>query len=222
MDVDRAEEFAGNKSINATIHLILSNTPEPSRSRMRKKIRKARRALHKYRSPAADASARHIFREFLVGYQLNSNGFKLEYERRIDGKTPDWYDQNRHLMLEVLTCERGGTSDMTQRVARSIAAKVERYQDVIATEAASFVVAVHGDFESFFDVDDCESAIREGRLFDLFPDLSGVIYFAEGQIDLIKQPDSSTRRRQLYDYVYFANPNAARKIELGASLQSGM
>ena len=112
------------------------------------------------------------------------------------------------------TCERGGTSDPVKRVAGRIREKATKYAEAIEERGLQFVVGIHGDFISCFDRDDCERAIRDGSLFDQHPELSGIIFFVEGPIEIVQQADGSKRRKQLYQFPYFANPNAIRKIDL--------
>ncbi len=50
---------------------------------MQKAILDAKKAAEKQRDENTDASARHIFREFLPASILNKNGFALEYEKPI-------------------------------------------------------------------------------------------------------------------------------------------
>src|SRR5208283_4502416 len=90
---DPNEQFAGNKNINAEIHEILGEFPEPTRSRMRKQILQDRDALKSQGTPQADENARHTLREFIVARCLNRNGFNLEYAEKLAEQTPDWYDE---------------------------------------------------------------------------------------------------------------------------------
>ena len=186
---------------------------------MRKKIRQDRDALKSQGTPQADENARHTFREFLVAQRLNLSGFCLEYGKKLEGQTPDWYDEEKRLLLEVFTCERGGKSNPVQRVGAKIAEKVAKYGKAVANKALFFVVAVYGDFYSGFDSpDECEQAIRDGRLFETYPDLSGVVFFTESDGLKVRQIDGSTKPKQQYLFKYFANPNAIRQIDLTASL----
>ena len=218
MAYDPTEQFAGNSSINATLHEILADFKDPSRARMLKAVRHARKSVRKHGTAEEDAKARHVFREFLVAHRLNCNGMALEYSRKVNNQTPDWYDESNHLLLEVFTCERGGTSDPVKRVAETIAEKVDRYSTLASVLAACLVVAVHGDFESLFESDDCEKAISDHKLFQTHDELSGVIYFAETSIERIRLADGSFGSRQLYGYDYFENATASRKIDLVSRL----
>ena len=221
MPQDPLEQFAGNSAINAEIHNILSSFPEPSRSRMRKKIRQDKATLDRLGTDQADESARHTFREFLVARQLNSTGFCLEYNKRVNGQTPDWYDEQNTILLEIFTCERGGRSSPVQRVASKLAEKARKYRALVKDESLHFVIAVYADFLIWFDADDCKEAIADDHLFERYPEVSGVILFGETNIVQEKQTDGSMASKQLYGYSYFANTNGTRKIDLSMNLRGG-
>ena len=215
---DPKERFSANSAINADIHEMLASFPEPSRSRMRKKIIQDRDALLKHGTDDTDENARHTFREFLVAHQLNRNGFNLEYSRKIAEQTPDWFDVQNKLLIEVFTIERGGSSPAIQRVAPKITEKVTKYKKAIEDNGLFFVVAVHGDFLSFVDADDCQQAITDESLFERYPNLSGVVFFSESNILRMRQADGSTTLKQQYSYAYFANPSATLQIDLTSAL----
>ncbi len=216
---DPNEGFAPNTSINAHLHEILARTSEPSRARMRKRLREHRRTFDKHGTEAADQSARHTLRELLVGDKLNRAGLHLEYNRNIDGKTPDWYDEDNRLIVEVFTCERDGVSQPQKRAAATIIGKVTKYDKIIATHSLTFILAVHGDIINGLDFEDCEDLIADHRLFERFPQLSGVIQFGETTHQPVGCPDGSTWIKQLYSYNSIANATANCAIDLRASLQ---
>jgi len=202
---DPNEEFAGNPAINADIHEMLAKFPESSRSRMRRKIRKARDAAVKTGSEEADAQARHIFREFVVATRLNANGLHLEYEKKLGGRTPDWYDEESRLLLEVFTCERGGRANPVKRIAERITEKVADYRQLVEDHNLYYLVAVYGDFMTGLDADDCKEAIESGDLFNQHPALSGVVFFSESTV---------IGGKQQYRFTFFGSEAASRKIDL--------
>jgi hypothetical protein len=214
MAYDSNEQFAGNSVINAAIHEILAGFSEPSLSRMLKKIRCDGATASKLRTDDADAGARHTYREFVVARKLNEGGSNLEYSSDFNGQTPDWYDRDEKLLLEVFTCERGGRSDPRQRMSSTIVEKVNKYKQLVNDKSLSFVVAVHGDFETFLDSDDCEQAISDNQLFANHPELSGVIFFDESHVVPFQRADGSIGHKQIYQFTYFANPGATHRIEL--------
>jgi hypothetical protein len=207
------EHFTDNQSINNQLNAMLSEFSEASRSRMRKKIRHDIAALKK-QGTKVDAQARHTFREFLPAQQLNHNGFDLEYSKLIGGQTPDWFDESNKLVLEVFTVERGGTSDPMKRMADNVTEKVNKYEKLVVANSLRFVVAVHGDFLSCFEVDECEESIKDHRLFEQHHNLSGIIFFAEFTDPSKPLFQVVKDRQQPYAYTYFANPHAMRPIDL--------
>lgn len=213
------EQFAGNLSINADLHEILGRTSEPSLSRMLKELRANLKTLEKNEDEQADKSARHTFREFLLGDRLNRAGYCLEYDPIIDGKTPDWYDESNKLIIEVFTCEIGAGNELGKRVADKVATKVMRYKKIVDALSVRFVVAVHGVFETCLDEIDCEDLIAEYKLFNRFSGLSGVIYFGEECSQRVAGHDGSTCMKQLYSYHFIANSSAEHAIDLSESLQ---
>ena len=213
------ETFSPNKAINDDIVELLSKFPEPSFSRMRRKIRQDRDAALQQATEQADSNARHTFREFLVAERLNDNGLHLEYSPTIDSLTPDWYDHHAKILLEVFTCERGGGADKIKRVAGRIGEKVNKYRAIVSSMNLSYVVAVHGDFLSNFDLVDFQDCIRDEKVFDLYPDLSGVIFFAESTIERTKLADGTTKFKAIYAFDYIANPAAHRPLDMTAMLR---
>ena len=216
---DPSEQFAGNSSIDEDLHEILQRISQPSRTRILKKLRELVHALRKHGSEQVDQGARHLFRELLVGDKLNRAGHHFEYSPKLDGQTPDWYDEENRIIVEVFTCERGGSSRPEERVAEIIEEKVTKYREIIERHSACFVVAVHGDFMTGLDFGDCVDLIRSHRLFERFPELSGVIQFGETCCKPVASPDGSKRMKQLYSYNFIANPSADRTIDLPESLQ---
>ena len=218
MQHDPSEQFAGNTAINDDIQEILAGFPEPSYSRMLKKIREVGAAARKQGTEDADANARHTFREFLVGQLLQRAGCSPEYDKRIASQTPDWFDEQNRLLVEVFTCERGGKSQPQRRVADRIAEKVTKYLKIVRENALVFLVAVHVDFVVPLPADEFEQAIGDDRLFEHHLDLSGLIYFAESRPVELKQADGLTKRKQHYRFPFFPNPYAERKIDLAVNL----
>jgi len=188
---------------------MLARFGEPSRSRMRAKINADRAAVRdqagETTTEQADATARHTYHEFVVGLHLQRAGLQPEYNCKLDGKTSDWFDERARLLLEVFTCERGGTTAVPARVASRIAGKVRKYAETVRRHGLCFVVAVYGDTLSGLAAAGCEEAIHNGQLFVEHRELSGVIYFAQL---------SGMNHTGAYAFTYFANPQAYRPIEL--------
>jgi hypothetical protein len=218
MPYDPNEVFAGNSSINAAIHEMLVCFPEPSRSRMRTKIRQDARALRKQGTDQADEAARHTFREFVVAHRLNENGFRLEYNKKVERQTPDWFDEQSKLLLEVFTCERSGKCPAGQRIATTIATKATKYRELVHDKNLCYVVAVYCDFFICYFADDFADTIRENTIFETYPHVSGLVFFTDGDVYRVVQPDGSIGLKQDYRFTYFGNPTALMKIELATKL----
>ncbi len=205
------EILSPNQSINEDLHEMLGAFPEPSRSRMLKKIRHDRDTALNNPTENTDSNARHTFREFLVAYELLKYGLLLEYSRNLSGQTPDWYADKEKILLEVFTCERGGTSNLVRRVIDGIAEKTSKYRSLIESNSLHFLVGIHGDIFSGFDSHCCEDVMSDGNHNNL---LTGIIFFSETFVDKTILPDGSIRRKQRYSFRFFPNHSAARPFDL--------
>ncbi|MBN2324540.1 MAG: hypothetical protein JXQ30_12460 [Spirochaetes bacterium] len=180
------EIFSPNRAIDAAIKAMLTAFDESSQRRTKKAIRDARNAALKYQDENTDAGARHKFREFIPAYVLNLNGYSLKYEVQIDGKKPDWLDNESHLMMETLTCERGGTSPFPSRVYSGAVEKCSKYSAIADDHSLSIAVAVYLDFLSSVDFEDCyKSRTSFGPLFAQYNRLVGILFFTEQSIGLL-------------------------------------
>ncbi|MDY0282533.1 MAG: hypothetical protein RBR35_18505 [Salinivirgaceae bacterium] len=169
-----------NKSIDAAIKEMLPAFDEPSQRRMKKAIRDAGNAAAKQQNENTDAGARHKFREFIPAYVLNLNGYSLQYDVQIEGKTPDWLDSESHLLMESLTFERGGTSPFQSRVYSGAAEKCSKYSEIADRHFLSIIVAVYLDFLTsvyFEDCYECRASFRP--LFAQYQRLAGILFFTE-------------------------------------------
>jgi len=172
--------FSPNKSINSAIKEMLTAFDEPSQRRMKRAIRDSGNAALKHQDENTDAGARHKFREFIPAYMLNLNGYTLQYDVKIDGKTPDWLDNNSHLLMESFTFERGGTSPFWSRVHSATAEKCSKYTTIADNHYFSIVVAVYLDFLTGVDFEDCyEDRASFRSLFDQYQRLAGILFFTE-------------------------------------------
>jgi hypothetical protein len=208
------ERFSYNSAFDEDIHEIIDAFPEPSRTRMRKKIRQDQEVLLRSPNENTDSNARHTFREFLVAYQLQQHGLSLEYGKSISGQTPDWIDEKRKLLLEVFTCERGGCSDPILRTANSIAEKTLKYKAIVEAGALHFVLGIHGDFLSGLnDRFDCEDALAQSGICEGGV-LSGIVFFTETNVELLPLPTGQVRKKQRYSFDFIPNEKATRPLDL--------
>ena len=184
--------FSPNSAIDTAIKEMLPYFSSESQKRMRKAILNAKKAAEKCRDENTDASARHIFREFIPASILNQNGFVFEYEKRIVGKKPDWLDDTARLMLESYTYERGASSSFLVRVTSSITDKCDKYKDIIEANSLRFIVAVYLDFLSGMLLVECREDSEMFRpVFDANNSLWAILFFSEMQV---------IRGRQNYDF----------------------
>ena len=180
--------FAPNSAIDAAIKELLPHFDNDSQRRMRKAILNAKKSAEKHRDENTDASARHIFREFIPASILNQNGFAFEYEKPMDGKTPDWLDDTAKLMLESYTYERGGSSSFLDRVTSAVAAKCNKYKDIVAARSLRFIVSVYLDFLTCMTLDECHEDSEMFRpTFDSNDTLSAILFFTETHVVERKQ-----------------------------------
>jgi hypothetical protein len=171
--------FSPNSAIDTAIKEMLPNFNSESQGRMRKAILNAKKSAEKHRDENSDAGARHIFRASI----LNQNGFALEYEKPIQGKTPDWLDDTARLMLESYTYERGGSSRFLDRLTSSVTGKCNKYKDIIAANSLRFVMAVYLDFLTGMSLDDCHEDSELFRsVFDANHTLWAILFFTETQV----------------------------------------
>jgi len=181
-------KYASNSAISADINELLPFFSARSQGRMRKAILDAKKSAEKYRDENTDAGARHIFREFIPATVLNQNGFSFEYEKKVQGKTPDWLDETAKIMLESYTYERGGSSNFHDRVSSSVSAKCIKYRDIVAACSLRFVVAVYIDFLTAILVDECREDSEKFRsVFDNNNSLWAILFFTETQVVSGKQ-----------------------------------
>ena len=180
--------FSPNSAIDTTIKELLPYFSTESQRRMRKAILNAKKSAEKQRNKNTDAGARHIFREFIPASILNQNGFAFEYEKRKQGKTPDWLDETTSLMLESYTYERGGSSIFIDRISSSVTSKCKKYKDIVAENALRFIVAVYLDFLTGMTLDECREDFELLRsVFDANDSLWAILFFTETQVICGKQ-----------------------------------
>ena len=175
--------FSPNSSIDISIKEMLSHFSVRSQRRMRKSILNAKKAAEKHNDENTDAGARHIFREFIPASILNQNGFALEYEKPIQGKTPDWLDDTARFMVESYTYERGGSSSFLDRVTSSVSVKCNKYKNIVVANSFRFVVAVYLDFLTGMSLDECREDSEIFRsVFDANDSLWSILFFTDTQV----------------------------------------
>lgn len=179
----RRQVYSGNHAIDQSIHEMLAFFDAQSQTRMHRAILNAKKALEKHKDENTDAGARHIFREFIPAYELNRNGFNFEYEKKIQGRTPDWLDDIKKILMESYTFERGGTGTFYSRLSTAIDGKCHKYQNIVDEMALSLIISVHLDFLSGIDLDDCMDDVKSfSSIFKNNPVLTGILFFGESNV----------------------------------------
>lgn len=180
MSDDHETTYAGNSSIDTAIKEMLPSFDEASQRRIRKAILAAGSAAKRHLDKNTDAAARHVFRELIPAAHLNNQGFRLRYEAKVAGKTPDWLDEDTGLLMECYTYERGGSAGFDDRVAAAVAEKCGRYSTIVQERGLRFVVAVYLDFLTAMTIEECaEDPERFRGIFDTNKKLSGLLFFTE-------------------------------------------
>lgn len=147
----------------------------------------------------------HTFRELILGAFLASNGFKVQYDREIDGKTPDWsiFSDAAELqgIVELTNFHPDKTTENTimqelktgniycdwqpnnnDRLYQRIQEKADHYENLIRTHNVPYTVAVFGEFTAAVELDELNECLFKdhgGGLFRQCPALSGVLFFQE-------------------------------------------
>ena len=180
MIATEATKYSLNSSIDTEIKEMLAYFDAGSRRRIHKFIKDTLKTLRKHSDEKTDENARHIFRELIPASRLNKKGFAFEYSKKIQGKTPDWIDNNARIILESYTYERGGNSNFFDRVTPIISYKCNKYKNILEENSLRFIIAIYLDFLSdtfLFEVrEDYElysSLFKNNNL------LSAILFFSE-------------------------------------------
>jgi hypothetical protein len=167
----------------------------------------------------------HTFRELLLGAFLSNNGFHIEYNRKVDNKTPDWciIDDNsrtqcfielinfhtdlettidiyRQFQAKGLWCNF--TKPNIPRLYQTIWEKSSKYKSLANKHNIPYVVSLFGDFAAGVDQEEIDECLfdKETGLFEKYPEVSGLLYFEENA--------------GKYIFIYKINPFAFRRIEI--------
>lgn len=204
----RAEfgEFTPNKSIDQTIHRCLEVLPEHTSRRIGKKI------LHDAAQSDPDAPL-HIFRDLIVGAHLTEEGHLVDYERKVEGKTPDWSilreDESVECVLDVFTLEP--SKHLHKNIVDKIDEKAGRYKPVATALQIPFVVIMFGHFFAGLFPDEVEELARDKQISEERPTLAGIYFMEDKNYFLRTQPG---RLHTRYRFHYFPNPHATHPVRL--------
>lgn len=193
-DTVEYEVIAGNDSVDRMIRKCLGIIHPDDVPRFRKKFK---------RQPHDGDQVMHTFRELILGAYLCESGFTARYDRKIDGKTPDWtilHPDGRIRALVELTnfhCDEANDKrvrkDLDQgrpsfmfprcnvpRLRPKLDQKAQRYMALATSHGAAYVVAVFGDFLAVLKDAEIEACLRgDDGLLIQYHALSGVLSFQE-------------------------------------------
>lgn len=210
-----------NKKMNKTIYDCFDLLPEREQKRYVKKFKE---------QPHNEDQFIHTFRELILGAFLSANGFIVESERQIGKQKPDWSIINNsleviaivemfhhhidhktkdHILAQHTTGKNGisyfpnGNDPEHDRLYKTIQGKTCKYKNLVAIKIP-FVVAISIDTFVLIDPQKTKDCLMSGDepLFKLYPYLSGVLHFEEGN-----NPGS-------YKFSYIENPFALCKIDI--------
>jgi hypothetical protein len=213
-------KMAGNKHINELIYRCFEYIGEEDEQRFVKEFRE---------QPHDSDQIMHTLRELVLGAYLGSSCFKVRHDCAVDTQTPDWcildeksvvtgiveltnfhIDKATEDEIEAQMKARGVTGvwrdenkDNVDRLYHCIWHKAQVYRILVEKLRVPYVVAVFGEFRAAIDFEEevCPCLFDdEFGLFEMYPEVSGVLYFEEG----------SGR----YSFSYTHNPNASRRVDL--------
>ena len=212
-------QIAGNKHINDLIYHCFEYICKEEEQKFVKKFRE---------QPNNSDQVMHTFRELMLGGYLGSMGLRVKHELLVDTKTPDWcildeksevaclveltnfqIDKATEMEIEAQLRNRGialfwrdGNKDNVDRLYQSMWHKAEVYGVLVQKLKVPYVVALFGEFRAAIDSEEIRRCLfSQGfRLFEMHPEVSGVLYFEE------------TFGR--YSFHFFRSPNPLRVFDL--------
>lgn len=209
------DTICGNPALNETTLSCAEALPDAE-------ARKILDTIKGHRDRGNIALADHTSREIVTGRHLVRNGHEVEYERDIQGKTPDWATVANGQVTAIAECVKhnqskgtaasqddalsagevwtGYIDDSVARLLKKMTRKAFKYADLARDLNVPYVVAV---FENFYaPAWDDEVDAAASQVFTNFQDLSGILYVKDGN--------------GLYHFRYIPNPGAARPLQLSS------
>lgn len=213
-------QITGNEKINGFICCFFEYVCEEDQRKFRRKFRKL---------PPESDQTMHTLRELIIGAHLSANGFQVRHDYALDNQTPDWCildDESAVIGIVELTnfhidkateieirkqsklkdnfaYWRDGNKNNVDRLYHCIEGKAQAYRSQAISRKVPYVAAVFGEWETAVDFDEIRSCLfcEEAGLFDMYPEMSGVLYFVEQNV-----------LRYLFHYA--ENPNALQPITM--------
>lgn len=213
-------QIAESTKINALIYRCFDELPETEQRKFVKKFRD---------QPHDQDQVMHTLAELVCGAYLQSKGYRMVHDHIVKGKTPDWcilgannsvqaiievanfhidqttdrYIKEQKKSKRIVFFWRDGNADNEARLYQCIQDKAMIYKELVNSLALPYVIALRPDFRAGLDFEDevrgCLYLKKDG-VFDLFPHVSGVLYFEE--------------INGRYTFRYASNPNCPRIMNL--------
>jgi hypothetical protein len=212
-------QIAGNRRINEFIYFCFQYISEEDKRKFVKKFR---------HQPKESVEIMHTFRELILGAYLCSLCKRAKYECIVSNRTPDWsifdIDSNLCAIVELTNfhldhvtereveeqsrCRgianiwRDAHKNNRNRLYQAILNKAGQYKSLIQEMQLPYVIAVFGEFYATIDFEEVCYCLndKESGLFNMYPELSGVLYLEE--------------RHGSYFFNYENNPSALRRFDL--------
>lgn len=213
-------QITGNEKINGFICCFFEYVCEEDQRKFRRKFRKL---------PPESDQTMHTLRELIIGAHLSANGFQVRHDYALNNQTPDWCildDESAVIGIVELTnfhidkateieirkqsklkdnfaYWRDGNKNNVDRLYHCIEGKAQAYRSQAISRKVPYVAAVFGEWETAVDFDEIRSCLfcEEAGLFDMYPEMSGVLYFVE-------------QNALRYLFHYAENPNALQPITM--------
>jgi hypothetical protein len=209
-------QIAGSKRINDFIYHCFFHLKDSEAEKFVSEFKK---------QPHDNIQVMHTFRELILGAYLSQIGLKMCHNYDIDSKTPDWcaLDNNLHpkciielanfhpdaeTSTDIVTQiqEKGIWCNFvkpnTERLYNAIWVKISKYKSLITKYKFPYVVSIFGEFAAIIDQEELDQCLfdKETGLFELYPEVSGLLYFEESSGD--------------YFFVYKPNPFAKNVMNI--------
>lgn len=207
------------QKINAFIYRCFDELVEVEQRKFVKKFRE---------QPHDQNQVMHTLRELVCGAYLSSKGYRVIHDYHLKDRTPDWcilddndsiqtiievtnfhidqvterYIENQRQSKTIIGYWPDGNTNNRDRLYERIQQKAQVYKELVNSINLPYVIAVYPDYRvclEFDDVYDCLSLKNDG-IYDLYPQVSGVLFYVENDGQ--------------YTFRYISNPRSLRKLDL--------
>lgn len=195
----KKQKIAGNDSINDMIYYCFEFLEKEDTDKFLLKFNQ---------QPHNSDQIMHTFRELVLGAFLSSSGYKVKYDFLYGGQTPDWciLDDNKNIkgLVELTNIHIDKTAENkikshlnnnssiiyprdeyknnVNRLYQNILEKAQVYKELVRKNQLPYVVAIFIEFYLPINYEDelrpCLFDTQSG-IFNLYPELSGVVAFEE-------------------------------------------